>query len=124
VAAGPWRRWDLVLLNLEPATSSEQGRTRPALVVSNDGFNTAFPLLTVIPLTSHDGKRRRVYGFEVLLPERAAGNRRASIVMPHQMRTVSVARVLRRLGRLDDAGLRREIEVRILEHLAIGPDDA
>ena len=123
MASSPWRRWDLVLLDLEAVRGSEQGRTRPALVVSNDDFNARFPLVTVLPLTKQDGKKRRAYDFEVLLRE-GAGNRRHSIVMPHQIRTVSVARVLRRLGRLDDADLRQQVEDRLLEHLAIRFEEA
>ena len=93
---------------------------RPALVVSNDGFNRHFPLATVLPLTKRGGKRRRVYPFEVLLPAGSAGNEVESIVMPHQVRTVSRARVGRRLGSLLAAELRVEVEARLLDHLGIG----
>ena len=122
-APGASRRWDLVLVELEPRVGSEQGGRRPALVVSNDGFNRVFPLLTLLPLTSLGGKRRRVYGFEVLLPEGAAGNEVASVVMPQQIRTVSSTRVTKRLGNLADPGLRQQIEARLLDHLGIGFDD-
>lgn len=116
------RRWDLVLADLEPRTGREQGGQRPVLVVSNDGFNRHFPLLTVLPLTSLEGKRRRVYAFEVLLPAGDAGNAVESIVMPHQIRTLAAARVLRTLGNLRSPELRATIEDRLLEHLGIGFD--
>ena len=50
--------------------------------LSNDGFNRAFDLVTVIPLTKLEGKRRRVYSFEVVLPPGCIGNDWSSIVMP------------------------------------------
>jgi mRNA interferase MazF len=118
--SGIARRWDLVRVDLEPHEGSEQGRARPALVVSNDGFNRHFPLVTVLPLTRVRGKHRPVYGFEVLLPAGAAGNAQESIVMPQQIRTVAQERVLARLGSLSDPALREAVEERMLDHLGIG----
>lgn len=120
--ADPPRRWDLVRVDLEPREGSEQGGTRPALVVSNDGFNRHFPLVTVLPLTRLAGKGRKVYRFEVLLPAGAAGNPHESIVMPQQIRTVARARITDRVGALGSPELRRAIEVRILDHLGFGDD--
>jgi mRNA interferase MazF len=95
---------------------------RPALIVSNDGFNRYFPLATVLPLTKREGKRRPIFSFEVVLPARVAGNEVESIVMPHQVRTVSQDRLLRRLGTLSAPDLRAEIENRLLDHLGVGFD--
>lgn len=119
----PPRRWDLVRVDLEPREGSEQGGERPALVVSNDGFNRHFPLVTVLPLTRLAGKRRKVYPFEVLLPAGAAGNPDESIVMPQQIRTVARSRITERAGNLGSPELRHAIEERILDHLGIGFED-
>lgn len=109
-------------MDLDGGAGSEQRGARPALVVSNDGFNRHFPLATVLPLTKRAGKRRRVYPFEVLLPAGSAGNEVESIVMPHQVRTVSLARIVRRLGSLRAAKLRAQVEAHLLDHLGIGFD--
>lgn len=113
------RRWDLYRANLNPVVGHEQAGTRPVLVVSNDGFNRAAGVVTIVPLTRQAGKMRRVYPYEVLLPERIAGNPVASILMPHHIRTVSKDRLLERLGTLIDPLLQEEIENRLLEHLGI-----
>jgi mRNA interferase MazF len=114
------RRWEVYRANLDPVIGNEQaGRARPVMIVSNDGFNRRSGVVTAVPLTSQTGKARRVYPFEVLLPERAAGNPVASIVMPQQMRTISKLRLLNRLGTLTDPLLQEEIENRMLEHLGI-----
>lgn len=113
------RRWDLYRANLNPVVGHEQAGTRPVLVVSNDGFNRAAGVVTIVPLTRQAGKTRRVYPYEVLLPERVAGNPVASILMPHHIRTVSRDRLLERLGTLADPLLQEEIENRLLEHLGI-----
>jgi mRNA interferase MazF len=117
------RRWDLHLTDFGGGAGKEQAGVRPALVVSNDGFNRYFPLATVLPLTKREGKRRRVFSFEVVLPARVAGNEVESIVMPHQVRTVSQDRLLRRLGTLSAPHLRAEIENRLLDHLGVGFED-
>ena len=114
------RRWDLVEVDLELLEGSEQGGVRPALVVSNDGFNRNFPLVTVLPLTRAGGKHRTVYAFEVKLPAGAAGNPADSIVMPQQIRAIARSRVRERLGTLSDPALREALEERLLEHLGIG----
>lgn len=114
------RRWEVYRANLDPVIGQEQaGKARPVMIVSNDGFNRRSGVVTAVPLTSQAGKTRRVYPFEVLLPERAAGNPVASIVMPHQMRSISKLRLLNRLGTLTDPLLQEEIENRMLEHLGI-----
>ena len=118
--SGVARRWDLLLMDLEPREGSEQGGVRPALVVSNEGFNRHFPLLTVVPLTRSAGKRRPVYAFEVLLPAGTAGNPHESIIMPQQIRTVARSRVSGRMGALTDRALREAVEERLLDHLGIG----
>lgn len=121
---GPVHQWETFWVDLEPSVGSEQGGDRrPALVVSNDGFNTRANVVTVLPITKAEGKKRPVYPFEVHLPADAAGNPLDSIIMPQQIRTVSKLRLLDRIGSLTDAQLRYEIEEKILEHLGISLDD-
>jgi mRNA-degrading endonuclease toxin of MazEF toxin-antitoxin module len=82
------RRWDLFRANLNPVVGREQaGESRPVLVVSNDGFNRAGDVVTVVPVTRQEGKQRRVYPYELLLPERVPETPAASIIMSLQVRT-------------------------------------
>ena len=119
-STSPVRRWDTYWADLNYPVGSEQGGARrPVIVVSNDGFNRAFPVVTVVPLTKAAGKKRRVYPFEVLIAAGVAGNAQQSIVMPYQVRTIDKARLLKPLGRLEDRLLRREIEDRLMEHLGV-----
>src|SRR6266545_1281285 len=99
---GAVHRWDMFWADLEPGVGSEQkGERRPVIVVSNDGFNAAFPAVTVVSATKAEGKKRKPYPFEVLLPEGTITRDRASIVMPHQVRTISKMRLLDRIGTLE-----------------------
>jgi mRNA interferase MazF len=116
---GPVTRWEVYWVDLEPHVGSEQGgERRPAIVVSNDGFNQYFDVVTVVPLTKREGKKRQVYPFEILLPD-PLGTGHDSIAMPQQIRTISKRRLLERVSVLDGEDLRAEIENRLLEHLGI-----
>jgi mRNA-degrading endonuclease toxin of MazEF toxin-antitoxin module len=66
-----------------------------------------------------EGKRRKRYAFEVLLPPGTVGKSVTSIVMPHQIRTISKLRLIDIMGRVEHRTLREEIEDRLLEHLDI-----
>jgi len=117
---GPVRRWDVFWADLQPSVGSEQGgERRPVVVISNDGFNAAMNTVTVLPLTKLEGKRRTPYPFEVLLSPGTLGKSFRSIVMPHQIRTISKIRLIEAMGRVEDRSLREEIEDRLLEHLDI-----
>ena len=83
------------------------------LIVSNEAFNQGMTNVTVLPLTS---TQRRLYPSEVILPAGAAGQPLDSIVMAHQVRTISKQRLLRQIGRLDDEALREAIREAIRDH--------
>ena len=118
---GAVRQWELYWADLEPTVGSEmEGERRLVMVVSNDGFNRKFPVVTVVPLTKLEGKERKPYPFEVLLPKKAAGNPLDSLVQPFQVRTISKIRFLEpAIGILTDANIREEIEDRLLDHFGI-----
>jgi mRNA interferase MazF len=117
--SGSVSRWELYWVDLEPHVGSEHGgEHKPALVVSNDGFNQHFDVVTIVPLTKLEGKKRRVYAFEVLAPD-LIGTGQRSIIMPQQIRTISKKRLLARIGTLEDENVQVEVENRLLEHLGI-----
>jgi mRNA interferase MazF len=82
------RRWDLAWASLDPAHGHEQAGRRPVLIVSNDSISAAIGLAAVLPLTTwREG--RRVYPTEVLLRADIADLDVDSLVLCHQLRTVS-----------------------------------
>ena len=107
-------QWAVLQANLDPAIGTEQMGTRPVLVVSNEEYNQTIPNVTILPLTS---TKRRLYPSEIPLPEGKAGQPLASIIMAHQIRTISKQRLGRLLGYLDDAQLQNEVHRAIKEHL-------
>jgi len=101
-------QWQVFRADLDPVTGSEQAGTRPVLVVSRESINSALPIVGVLPLTTRK-PGRRVYSTEVLLPAGTAGQPEDSIVMAHQLRTVSTHRLGEPYGELDDPELRSAV---------------
>ncbi|HXV92226.1 MAG TPA: type II toxin-antitoxin system PemK/MazF family toxin [Pseudonocardia sp.] len=94
------RRGEIRLVDLEPVRGSEANKVRPAVVVSNDGANTAARrsgrgVVTVVPVTTSTA---RVFPFQVLLPARLCGLDRDSKAQAEQVRSVSAVRIGRRVG--------------------------
>ncbi|MBN2075027.1 MAG: type II toxin-antitoxin system PemK/MazF family toxin [Dehalococcoidales bacterium] len=109
-------QWAVYEANLDPAAGAEQKGNRPVLIVSNEEFNQEMPNITVLPLTF---TQRRLYPSEVLLDSEIAGQPWDSIVMAHQIRTISKQRLGKLIGYLNDANLRSEISEAMKEHLDI-----
>ena len=109
-------QWAVFEANLDPAAGTEQKGNRPVLIVSNEEFNQAMQNITVLPLTS---TKRRLYPSEVLIPSGIAGQSMDSIVMAHQVRTISKQRLGGLLGYLIETEIRSEIREAIKEHLDI-----
>lgn len=117
---GAVHRWDLFWADLNPSVGSEQGgERRPVVVVSNDGVNAHLDVVTVVSATKLEGKKRKVYPFEVVLPAGTITAEHESIVMPQQIRAISTMRLLEKIGALEDPEQQASIENRILEHLGI-----
>lgn len=103
-------QWHIFQANLDPVTGSEQRGTRPVLVVSDEDFNQLMPVVTVLPLTSSK-PGRQIYPNEVLLPKGTAGLPEDSIVMAHQIRTISKTRLKDLYGTIQNKPLRESIHL-------------
>lgn len=101
-------RWSVWLANLDPVVGSEQGKTRPVLVVSQTALNQTLPVVNVLPITSRK-PNRRIYPNETLLVKHTANLPNESIVLCYQIRTLDKQRLLRLIGILDDTVLQEEI---------------
>lgn len=83
------------------------------LVISNEVFNRRAGLVTVLPLTT---ARRDVRPWEVLVPASSCNLPSDSIVLPHQIRTISLDRLQTAYGRITDVSLRTTIAEKLLGH--------
>ncbi|HEX3528950.1 MAG TPA: type II toxin-antitoxin system PemK/MazF family toxin [Thermoanaerobaculia bacterium] len=106
-------RGDVYRVSLDPVLGSEIGKTRPAVVIQNDLANRSSPTVTVVPVSS---KVDRVFPFQVLIKAGEGGLERDSKALCEQIRTLSRARLLKRLGRLSPERL-AEIRAALDRHL-------
>ena len=115
------RRGEIWTVDFEPARGSETSKLRPAVIVSNNGANTAATqlgrgLITVVPLTSNVAK---VLPFQVrVLPGGPTGLSRESKVQAEQIRAVSFQRLGRRVGHLPGTVL-TELDDALRRHLRL-----
>src|SRR4030066_1405068 len=107
------RRGEIWQVSLEPVAGHEIGKTRPALVISNNRSNEFSSTVTVIPLTSSVEK---VYPFEALILKTESGLTSDSKIKCNQIRTVDKLRLLKPEGTLSPDKL-KEVEKALLIHL-------
>ena len=89
------RRGEIRIVGLGPVVGTESARTRPAVLVSNDGANTVAALLgqgvvTVVPVIS---STEVVHPFQVMLAAASTGLKLDSKAQVEQIRSVDVKRV-------------------------------
>ena len=114
------RRGEIYLVNLDPAKRGEANKQRPAVIVSNDGANTAAErighgVITVVPVTSIV---ERIYPFQILIPVNSAGLERESKAQAEQVRSISIERIGPVIGELPHA-LMEKLDEALRLHLAL-----
>ena len=95
-------RGHIYIADLEPVRGSEQGRTRPVVILSNDTINATSPVVTIAPLTSASNVSR-LYRTDVFVAASEAGLSVDSVVMLSQIRTIAKGRITKELGKLSAA---------------------
>jgi len=90
------RRGEVWWVDLEPVKGREQGGRRPCLVVSEDEFNRLpHGLVWTVPVTSNTRLR---HAFAVAVRPPDGGLKAESLILCHQLRTVSTERLAKRAG--------------------------
>jgi len=93
----PIKRGDIYFAALNPVIGSEQGDTRPVLIVQNDVGNKYSPTIVVVPLTCN--LRKNPLPTHVLIPQ-TAGIENDSLALAEQVRTLDRSRFDRYIGRI------------------------
>lgn len=88
-----FRRGAVYWVNLDPTIGSEIKKTRPGVIISNDGQNLVGQRVIVAPATS---VVKKLYPFEILIDL----NGKKSKVMLDQIRTVDCQRLREKIGKL------------------------
>ncbi len=109
------KRGNIYWVKLDPIEGSGIGKTRPAVVISNDINNELADTITELPVTSSVGK---VYPFEVFLKKGIGNMPEDSKVKANQIRTIDKKRIKDRIGNITD-DIMRDIEKALKIHLDI-----
>ena len=99
------RRGDIYYADLSPVVGSEQGGTRPVLIVQNDTGNRHSPTVIAAAITSQLGKAR--LPTHITVPGREVGLAKDSVVLLEQIRTLDKRRLREHMGRLSDEQMSR-----------------
>ncbi len=89
---------------LDPVEGSEQGGTRPVVIVSRDAINAYSPVVLAVPCTTYQ-ENRRVYPTQVLVIAPDGGLSNDSILMADQVRVLAKSRLLTLRGKLSSTTL-------------------
>jgi mRNA interferase MazF len=93
-----YKRGDVWLANLDPVIGSEQGKTRPVVIIQNDVANEYSPVVIVAAITTAMGPKEYPTEVRVTAPE--GGLKRDSVILLNQIRTIDKRRLIERWGKL------------------------
>jgi mRNA interferase MazF len=112
-------KWKIFLADLSPIIGSEQKGIRPVLIISDDYYSTLMPLVTILPITSLKPKRK-IYPNKVLIKtehSKETGLTSDSIILAHQIRTISKKRLMNNIGTIDDTEIIYKVNEALKIHL-------
>lgn len=112
------KRWDIFRANLDPVVGSEQGKSRPVLVISDNEINELLNTVNVIPVTSRK-PGRNIYPNEVLINDDTHGLPNESIILCHQIRTIDKQRLSHKYGQILNPEKQEEVTEALCFQLAV-----
>ena len=92
------KRGDIVWVRLETVKGSEQGGTRPTIIIQNDISNKYSPTTIIAPLTSKMYVKE--YPTNVFLSKADSKLEKDSTILLNQLRTIDKSRILKRVASL------------------------
>lgn len=95
------KRGEVYDARLEPIEGSEQGGTRPVIVVSRDVINVNSSVVLAVPCTTYK-PNKRIYPTQVLIKASDGALDKDSIAMADQVRVLSKTRFLNLRGKLSE----------------------
>ena len=94
------KRGDIFYADLSPVVGSEQGGTRPVLILQNDIGNQYSPTTIVAAITSQIAKAKLPTHVEI--DSGISGLHKDSVVLLEQIRTIDKSRLMQRVSSLNE----------------------
>ena len=99
------KRGDIYYADLSPVIGSEQGGTRPVLIIQNDVGNKFSPTVIAAAITSRTDKSKLPTHIDVFAEK--YGLAKDSVILLEQIRTIDKTRLKERMGHLDESTMSR-----------------
>ncbi|MHA6259824.1 type II toxin-antitoxin system PemK/MazF family toxin [Sporosarcina sp. CAU 1771] len=96
----PIKRGDVFFADLSPVVGSEQGGTRPVLVIQNDIGNRFSPTVIIAAITAQIQKAKLPTHVEI--DAERYGFERDSVILLEQVRTIDKSRLTDKITQLDE----------------------
>ena len=104
-----YRKFDIVMVDFGTDTiGSEQGLTRPALIIQNDVGNS-FSSCTIVMPISHVLKGLHIPTHALIRKGSEKGLKVDSVLLGEQIRVISEKRIIKKIGSVTDKNEQREI---------------
>ncbi|WP_010307239.1 type II toxin-antitoxin system PemK/MazF family toxin [Kurthia senegalensis] len=101
------KRGDVFFADLSPVVGSEQGGTRPVLIIQNDIGNRFSPTVIIAAITAQIQKAKLPTHVEI--DAKKYGFERDSVILLEQLRTIDKSRLTDKITQLD-APLMKKVE--------------
>jgi len=92
---------DIYLVNLNPTKGAEIRKARPCIIVSNDDIGV-LPLKVVVPLIGHKESHNNKSWLVPIVPTPKNGLSKISTADALNIRSVSDARIIKKIGVIDE----------------------
>lgn len=96
-----YKRFDIVLVSLDPSLGTEIQKTRPCLIISPNEMNKFLKTIIVAPMTTV----LRDYPSRILLDFQ---EKRGNVVLD-QIRAIDKSRIISKLGKIDNNQKQKEV---------------
>lgn len=110
------KRGDVFFADLSPVVGSEQGGTRPVLIIQNDIGNRFSPTVIIAAITAQIQKAKLPTHVEI--NAKKYGFERDSVILLEQLRTIDKSRLTDRITQLDEA-LMEKVDVALAISLGL-----
>ncbi len=110
------KRGDVFFADLSPVIGSEQGGTRPVLIIQNDIGNRFSPTVIIAAITAQIQKAKLPTHVEI--DAKKYGFERDSVILLEQLRTIDKSRLTDRITQLDDV-LMEKVDVALAISLGL-----
>lgn len=110
------KRGDVVLVNLDPVIGSEQGKTRPALIIQNDIGNEFSPTTIVAPITTKIFSKQ--FPTNVEIDKLNSPLKEKSTILLNQIRTIDKSRIAKNYGKISSKKL-KEVDEAVMNSLGL-----